>query len=110
MKTVEELEKGFKRNIKKAYNYITGEYINCIYDNTPEYMPNSLQDLIDEIYSGCMNNEYDDGYCSLGNAKGRATRFNGKEATINYIKQLLKDDSDIKEMAEMKNWDLSILN
>lgn len=104
-----ELEKGFKRNIKKAYNYITGEYYNCVQDNCPEYMPETLQDLIDEIYSGCMNNEYDDGYCAVG-TKGRATRFNGKEATMNYIKQLLKDDGDIKVMAKMKNWNLGILN
>ena len=108
METI-ELEKGFKRNIKKAYNYITGEYCNCIQDNCPEYMPETLQDLIDEIYNGCMNNEYDDGYCAAG-TKGRTTRFNGKEATMNYIKQLLKNDDDIKEMAEIKNWDLTILD
>lgn len=104
-----ELDKGFKRNIKKAYNFITGEYVNALYDNCLEYVPNSLQDIIDEIYKGCMNNEYDDGYCAAG-TKGRATRFNGKENTLNYIKQLMKDDSEFLELGKAKGWDLSILN
>lgn len=103
-----EDENGFKRNIKKAYNYVTGEYINCLYDNTPEYVPDTLQDLIDEIYNGAMNNEYDDGYCAYG-TKGKGTRFNGKEATMNYIKELIKNDSEIQELGKLKGWDMSIL-
>ena len=96
------------RNVRHAVNYIVGGYYNCIQDNTLEYLPKSLQDLIDEIYESSVNNEYDVGYCGYG--RKTRTRLSSKEAIVKYIKELLRDEGDVMAIAEEQGWDLSELD
>jgi hypothetical protein len=104
---MKELDSKSKRNIKNAFNDLIGEYYNSYLDGYVEYLPDSIEMVINEIYDNSVNNEYiEPGFSIRG--KGIDIKFCGKENITNYIVELLKKDADVKELAEEKNWNLDI--
>lgn len=104
-KDMNEHQKIAYRNIKAAFNYEVGGWYNCLQDNCPEYIPDTLQEAKDFIYEECLNNAYGAGYCGSGKAP-KEMRFAGTEFIKERINKLFEKDDDVKAIAEVKGWTL----
>lgn len=91
------------RNIKGAFEWIIGGYYNCIMDGCEEEIPNSAEELKEEIYSSALNNLHRAGYCGFNKAP-REMRFAGEAFCREYIEKLWAKDGDVEEIAEVKGW------
>lgn len=92
-----------KKNIVGAFNWIVGGYYNCIQDGYEEDLPETREDLINEVYESAMENAYGPGYMGCGKAP-KEMRFAGKEFCMGVINHLMESDGDAKEIAEVKGW------
>lgn len=101
-------EKIAKENIEGIFNHNVGEWINCIYDDCEEYIPDTLENAIEYIYEDSMENKAREGYYGCGKAP-REMRFAGTEFIVETIRQLFITDEDVKYVAETKGWNLSRL-
>lgn len=93
------------RNIRNCVNWVVGGYYNCIQDHTPEYLPESYEALKQEIYDSAMKNLYKPGYEGYNKAP-KEMRFAGTEFIKKKIDQVLREDGDVQEIAEVCGWDL----
>ena len=100
-----EHEKIASRNIHHAINWIVGGWYNCLQDHTPEYLPESMENAIQEIYDACMQNAYAPGYEGYGKAP-KEMRFAGAEFIRNRIVELLRKDGDMQEIADYCGWEM----
>ena len=100
-----EHEKIASRNIRHCINWIVGGWYNCIQDHCPEYLPESKESAIQDIYDSAMQNAYAPGYEGYGKAP-KEMRFAGSEFIRNRIEQLLKEDGDFAEIAEYCGWEM----
>lgn len=100
-----EHERIASRNIRHCINWIVGGYYNCLQDDTPEYLPESYDELKAEIYDSAMQNMYAPGYEGYGKAP-KEMRFAGSEFIRNRIEKLLKTDEDVQEIAKYKGWEM----
>ena len=92
-----------KRNIVGAFNWIVGGYYNCIQDGYEEDLPETKEDLINEIYESAMTDAYSPGHMSCGRAP-KEMRFAGKEFCMKVINHLIETDEDVEEIAEVRGW------
>ena len=100
-----EHEKIASRNIRHCINWIVGGWYNCLQDDTPEYLPKSKDDAIQEIYDNAMQNLYAPGYEGYGKAP-KEMRFAGSEFIRNRIVELLRKDGDMQEIADYCGWEM----
>ena len=91
------------RNIKYAINYIIGGIYNDMQDGNDEYLPESFKEVVDMVYDGAMNNLYAPGYEGYGKAP-KEMRFSGKEFCRKKIEEILRKDSDLREIALYCLW------
>ena len=92
------------RNIRNAFNWIIGGYYNCLQDDDTDYLPESREALIGEIYDSAMNNLYVPGLEVIGRAP-REMRFAGKEFIMERIEKLAESDGDFAEIADYCGWE-----
>lgn len=92
-------EKIAYKNIKAAVNYIVGGYYNDLQDGYTEYLPESIEDLKEEIYEESMNNEYGAGYMGSGKAP-KEMRFAGEAFCRAIIDELVDNDEDVAAIKE----------
>lgn len=99
-------EKIAAKNIEAAFNYIVGGYYNSIQDGWEEDVPETKQDLFDEIYTEAFTNKYGEGYCGCGKAP-KEMKFAGTEFCKNYLARLFEEDldGDLGEIAQAKGWE-----
>lgn len=90
-------EKIAQRNMRHAFDWIVGGYYNCIQDDCPEYLPESRQALVDEIYTSAMTNLYGPGYEGYGKAP-KEMRFAGEKFCRAYIEWKMENDGDAQEI------------
>lgn len=94
-----------KKNIINACDWIVGGYYNSLQDGDMEYLPESMEELQEEIYSSALENKY----TGDGEIYGRAPkemRFAGSEFCKAIIKEYCESDSDVQEIAEEMNWNV----
>lgn len=92
-----------KKNIKFAYDWITGENENTLQDyeeDSDEYKASynylhSGNEIMNDIYHEAITTEYGEGYS--GGPAPTEMRFAGKEFCKAYIKELLKKDGYLNE-------------
>ena len=96
-------EKIAEKNIINAFNYIVGGYYNCILDDQLDYLPETREDLVNEIYESAMTDEYGPRYMACGKGP-KEMRFAGKKFCMNVIETLMNEDSDVEEIAEVRGW------
>lgn len=92
-----------KRNIRGAFNWIVGGYYNCIQDGYEEDLPETREDLINEIYEAAMFDKFS-GHVIYDGAP-KEMRFAGKEFCMKVINHLMETDEDVAEIAEVRGWD-----
>ena len=98
-------EKIAYRNVRGAFNWIVGGYYNCLQDDDTDYLPESREALINEIYDSAMNNLYTPGFEQIGKAP-KEMRFAGKEFIMERIEKLAESDGDFVEIAECCGWEV----
>ena len=98
-----EHEKIAMRNIRGAINWIVGGYYNCIQDGCEEYLPESREQLENELYISALNNLYQPGMECCGRAP-KEMRFAGEKFCRAYITWKLEQDGDFQEIAEVQGW------
>lgn len=90
-------------NIRHAINWIVGGYYNCIQDDHPEDLPESLEALKNEIYDSAMVDLYEPGMLRSNRAP-KEMRFAGEAFCRAYIDWKLSRDGDVMEIADVANW------
>lgn len=93
-------------NVRNAYNYIVGGYYNEVQDdNGTDWLPKSINELKEIIYSAAMTNRYEEGYEGCGKAP-KEMRFAGEDFIRKAVDILcvLDEDGDLAEIAEYANW------
>ena len=103
-----EHERIAMRNIRGAINWIVGGHYNDFQDHHYEYLPGSMEALMEEVYDAAMNNLYlpGGGYEGCGKAP-REMRFAGAEFCRAYISWKLHQDDDVHTIAEAAGWELT---
>lgn len=82
-------QKSVLSQITKAYNWTVGGLYNCVQDRCYEELKGiTKEDIKFNVYEELSSNYPKD------------LRFYGKEATLNLIENLMKDDSDVIEIIE----------
>lgn len=112
MKNLKEMNKHEKiayMSIKAMFQYETGTWVNCIYDNDLDYIPNTIEDAKKEIKElslvDCAGYGKYDGSYRCGGAP-KEMRFAGNEFIDSVIDYLFEEDSDgdITEIGLEKGW------
>ena len=106
MKRVKEMngnEKTAYRNIKEAFNWMVGGWVNSIYDGHPEDVPETEAEAKEIIKSEALDNLFGGGGCFFGVAP-REMRFAGNEFIDSVIEHLLEKDDDIGFIGTEKGW------
>lgn len=96
-------EKIAMRNIKGAYNWIVGGYVNDLEDGINGYLPKTREGLFDLIYTSAMNELYGIGGVDHGKAP-KEMRFAGEKFCRAYLTYLMDNDPDIGAIAEAAHW------
>ena len=92
-----------KKNVLGAFNWIVGGYYNSMQDGQPNFIPDSVQDIKDEIYTSAMTNGYlIEGMESYDRAP-KEMRFAGADFIKSIINDLCESDSDFNEIVEYLN-------
>lgn len=95
------------KNIEWAVNWIVGGYYNTVQDHgEKEWLPDSRDDLVREIYDSAINNKYAEGYEGFGKAP-REMKFAGKDFIMAEIERYLQEEENeelIEEIAEYAGW------
>ena len=106
MKKLNEMngtEKIAYRNIKGIFDWEVGGWYNCIQDDCPEYIPNTIQEDKETIYGESLVDYAVPGHFASGRAP-REMRFAGTDFINECIDYLFDNDEDIAEIREAKNW------
>lgn len=100
-------EKIAMRNIRYAIDWIVGGYYNSLQDGYIEDLPESKENLVEEIYESAMIDAYADGAAHYGRAP-REMRFAGEKFVRAYIDWRLANDEEtaelIAEIEEAARW------
>ena len=84
-----------RKNIKGAFNWIVGGYVNARYDGEEDCIP-ALEEVKNEVYYAAMEDDYRrEGSCLIG-AQPREMRFAGEEFCRAYIEELFENDGDVE--------------
>lgn len=98
-----EHERIAARNIEGAFEWIIGGYYNYIQDGCEELIPDSAEEIKEELYCSALHNMHKPGYLGSGKAP-REMRFAGEKFCREYIEKLWAEDGDVEEIAEVKGW------
>ena len=102
MKKLNKNEEIARQNVIGAFNWIVGGYINSIQDGI-NFLPNTIDELKDEIYLSSMNNGYLIEGSEQFNKAPREMRFCGREFIKSVIEELCKSDSDFDTILDYIN-------
>lgn len=109
MKKINEMN-GIERiaymNVKGMFEWEVGGWFNCIQDGEPEYIPDSFEEAVVQVYEEAMNDAAGSGWFRTGRAP-REMRFAGKEFIEECLLHLFRTDGDAEEIAAEKGWDMT---
>ena len=98
-------EKIAMTNIRNAINWIVGGMYNDYQDEHDEYLPQSFEFVANLIYEEAMVNLYGQGFESCGRAP-KEMRFAGEKFCRAYIDWKLRQDEDLKTLAEYVGFEM----
>lgn len=107
MKDIKEMngtEKIAFRNIKGVFEWEVGGWYNCILDECEEYIPDTVEEAKEIIYSESLNDFAEEGHFKVGGAP-KEMRFAGSEFIRECVDYLFSCDGEINAIAEAKNWE-----